>query len=162
MGLAKERALAIRERLDLQGWIPSHRLPDIAELCRVPVRRWPLAGPPGVYLGGWIVIESDLPQPTIRWTFAHELAHHLFDLGNDLIQGDWVAKAKRERRAEMFASYLLMGETPPGWTAWQLASHYELPVERVARALDLQAGWLAISSPEGDIARYRRRYWFAA
>lgn len=164
MGLASDRALAIRHQLGVKERIANRRLPDLANLCGVPVRRRPLGELDGVYSGRHIVLNTQLAPPQMRWTFGHELSHHLFDVGNDCIDRFpevWVPKAKRERRAELFTLYLFAGEVPAKRNPWQMAETYNLPVDRIARALDLHDGWLAISSPDASLNRYRRLFGLA-
>lgn len=154
MPLARQRAFELRQRFGLAGRVPNEAFRAIADAYRLPVLRRPLDTLDGVYLGNLILLHVHLAHDELRWGFPHELAHHLFDVGNDLTERDWVPRARRERRAELFSGYLLMGD-PVGLPAWWLAQHHDLPYERVARWLDLRAGWLAISSPAAELANYR-------
>lgn len=114
----------------------------------------------GAWLGSVIIVNSRLSEEEQLWAGAHELGHGEFDTGNELHDEDghdWVPWARRERRAELHAGALLMGELARRMPAWWLAERHRLPWERVARWKDLDAGWLAISSHEADLERYRSR-----
>lgn len=153
MGLAKDRALDLRERFGLRDRVSGRMLDAIVRQLRLEVRIRPLGGVHEVYLGQCIALNASLTVRDRRWLVPHGLAHHLFDCGNQF-SVDWIRRAKSERRAELFAGWLLMGD-PPALSALQLAEFHELPHERVARWLDLREGWLAISSPDADLHRYR-------
>lgn len=155
MGLARDRALELR----VQMKVP--RVPTVPALRR-SLRRANLAvrfvtlGPEvyGVWVGRAVIINALLDGPDRVWAIGHELNHFVNDAGNHY-GIDWVQKAKCDRRSELFAGHWLMGDPSPDVPAWELAERYRLPYERVARWIDLRAGWLAISSAQGNLERYR-------
>jgi hypothetical protein len=159
VGLARDRALKLHgtlripERPTLLGLARSLRRVGLA------VRQIPL-GPEayGAWFGRVLVVNSSLPVAERIWCVGHELSHQQFDAGNHF-RLDWVRVAQRDRRAEVFSGFFLMGPAAETAPAWVLVERHGLPYARVARWIDLRDGWLAISSPDAGLDRYALPHW---
>ena len=159
MGLARDRGLDLHERLGIA------ERPTVADLTRalgrvgVTVRLIAL-GPEayGAWIGRVVVVNSSLPVDERVWCIGHEFSHEQFDTGNHF-RLDWIGRAQRDRRAELFAGYWLMGIEAESAPAWWLAERHGLPYARVARWVDLRDGWLALSSTDAALERYAPSHW---
>lgn len=159
MGLARDRALELHERLRVPERPTVGSLSRVLRSAGVTVRVLPL-GPEayGAWIGRVLIVNSVLPVDEQLWAIGHEFSHELFDTGNHF-RIDWIRRAKCDRRAELFAGFLLMGPEAETAPAWRLAEKHGLPYARVARWIDLKDGWLAISSPAADLERYAPGRW---
>lgn len=112
---------------------------------RLIIRIYPLVGIKGAWFGRGIVTSSELSDTERRWTLAHELGHHVLHAGNRFYFNS-SARDKQERQADLFAGWLLLGDSWEGEEPWDIAEEAQLPEDRIRRWLGLITGEATIST----------------
>jgi Zn-dependent peptidase ImmA (M78 family) len=104
----------------------------------LPRRYW------DILIAEFVVIRDDLSPAWQRWCLAHCLGHHFMHHGNQFRLREWSnlisARRVQEAEAEVFTARLLMPEDElqalknaagKSLDIWQIAEHFNVPVEMV-------------------------------
>lgn len=146
MSVARGRAIEVRNRSRLAGYISDEQLSEVLQHYRLQVICHTFRGNATEVLHGLrLWLHQPLERPEKRWLVIHALGHYLLHRGDQFRMPDLLID-KQEHQAELFAGWLFLADTWQRMPAWELAEYHCLPQERIERWFGLVSGDMVASA----------------
>jgi len=116
---------------------PPVNVEALAEAEGLEWMRWPFKGSVvEAKQGRYIGVAEQVEGAQQRYLIAHAVGHHLMHVGNQLsfYHQQFGVRGREEREADTCAAHVLMPEEELGkviayMTVWEIAEHFDVPVE---------------------------------